>query len=282
MGFEHRGIVEGYYGPPYRHEERLRWLTRLGRWGMNRYVYAPKGDPLHREAWRTPYPADELARFEALVRCGEDHGVDFAMGISPGIDIEYASTEDQARLAAKLAPLRERGVRQFVLALDDVPARLTRPADLRSFASLADAHVAVAHALLASLGEGAGLWFVPTDYLGVAPTDYLEALGEQLDPAIEIGWTGRTVLSPEIRSVEAAERAATLRRRPLVWDNYPVADGPMRTMLHLGPYTGRDADLGRHLSGVLLNPMQWPRSSAVAMRTAAAYLADPEHFESAR
>ena len=46
--FVHRGVIEGFYGPPYSHEERLRLLDELGGCGMNRYVYAPKHDPLHR------------------------------------------------------------------------------------------------------------------------------------------------------------------------------------------------------------------------------------------
>lgn len=279
MGFAHRGIVEGYYGPPYSHEERLCWLERLGGWGMNRYVYAPKDDPLHRAAWRTRYPADALARFAALCECGAEHGVDFAMGISPGLTMEYGAADDQRDLTGKLAPLAACGVRWFALALDDVPAHLTHPGDRRAFPSLAAAHVATAHALLDGLGQGARLWLVPTDYLGVAETEYLAELGEGLDAAIEVGWTGRTVVSPEIRAEEAAARASTLRRPLLLWDNYPVADGPMRSMLHLGPYRGRDPALEAHASGVLLNPMQHPRASAPAVRTAAAYLADPAGYD---
>ena len=43
--FEHRGVVEGFYGEPFRHADRLWLIERLGDWGMNRYVYAPKDDP---------------------------------------------------------------------------------------------------------------------------------------------------------------------------------------------------------------------------------------------
>src|SRR5258706_10868738 len=47
-GFVHRGIIEGFYGPPYSHADRLWLIDKLGAWGLNRYVYAPKDDPLHR------------------------------------------------------------------------------------------------------------------------------------------------------------------------------------------------------------------------------------------
>ena len=40
-GFAHRGVIEGYYGAPYTHADRLWLLERMGAWGMNRYVYAP-------------------------------------------------------------------------------------------------------------------------------------------------------------------------------------------------------------------------------------------------
>jgi hyaluronoglucosaminidase len=120
---------------------------------------------------------------------------------------------------------------------------------------------------------------VPTDYVGVAATDYLETLGAELDPAIEVGWTGRTVVSPTITCAEAAARAATLRRRLLIWDNVPVADGPMRPMLHLGPFAGRDAGLAAHVSGFILNPMAQAHASGVALRTAADYLRDPRAYD---
>ena len=104
-------------------------------------------------------------------------------------------------------------------------------------------------------------------------------LGRDLAPSIEVGWTGRTVVSPTITAAEAAQRAATLRRRLLIWDNVPVADGPMRPMLHLGPYVGRDRDLGAHVSGLLLNPMAQARASGVALRTAADYMRDPQRYD---
>ncbi len=37
--FRHRGVVEGYYGPAFSHDERLRLVEEIGRWGMNRYLY---------------------------------------------------------------------------------------------------------------------------------------------------------------------------------------------------------------------------------------------------
>jgi len=277
-GFPHRGVVEGFYGTPWSHQDRLEMVVRIGRWGMNRYVHAPKSDPLHRERWRDPYPPEALREFGELVERGAEHGVEVGFAISPGLSMEYASRDDRAALARKLGAFHALGARFFGLALDDVPSHLAHEGDRRAFASLAEAHVAVAHELREQLPDS-WLWLVPTDYMGVEPTDYLETLGARLDAAIEVGWTGRTLVSPTVRVAEAQQRARTLGRRLLLWDNVPVSDGPMRPLLHLGPYRGREAGLAEHLSGALLNPMEHARASGVVLACAARFLADPSGDE---
>lgn len=273
--FQHRGVIEGFYGTPWAHEDRLHAIRELGACGMNRYVYAPKDDPLHRARWREPYPEEFLRRFSELLDAGARAGVEVGFAISPGLSIRYSAPDDVRALCEKLARFRALGVRFFGLCLDDVPSALAHAEDRAAFGSLAAAHVALAHALRGRLGEQATLWLVPTDYLGSEATDYLEELGLRLAPEIEVGWTGRTVCSPTIELSEARARAATLRRRLLVWDNVPVSDGPMRAMLHLPPYVGRAPELASAVSGVLLNPMQHARASLVTLRCAAAWLADP-------
>jgi hyaluronoglucosaminidase len=277
--FLHRGVIEGFYGPQYSHADRLWLIERLGAWGMNRYVYAPKDDPLHRAQWRTPYDAPLLREFAELIERGQSVGVEVGFAMSPGLTIEYARDDDVRALQDKFRRFQDLGARFFSLALDDVPTVLLHSGDQARFASLAAAHVHLAHAAAEAIGGDATLWVVPTDYVGVDATDYLEVLGRDLAPSIEIGWTGRTVLSPTIISAEAAQRAATLRRRLLIWDNVPVADGPMRPMLHMGPYAGRDAGLAEHVSGLLLNPMLQARASAIAIHTAADYMRDPTGYD---
>jgi hyaluronoglucosaminidase len=277
--FRHRGVIEGFYGTPWSHPDRLWLIQRMGHWGMNRYVYAPKGDPLHLARWREPYPPEVLDQFRELVACGERAGVDVGFAVSPGQSIQYSSQEDRRELIRKLQGFRQLGSRLITLALDDVPSSLVHEQDERTFETLADAQIALMHEVRDALGPEVITAFIPSDYLGVAPTPYLEVLGERLDPGIEVGWTGRTVVSPTVTHAEAAQRAQTLRRRLLLWDNVPVADGPMRRMLHLNPYTGRDPRLAEHVSGVWLNPMEQVRASAITLYTAAAYLNDPEGYD---
>jgi hyaluronoglucosaminidase len=223
-----------------------------------------------------------MREFAQLVERGGAGGVVAGFALSPGLSIEYASREDRALLVAKVRAFAALGSRFLALLLDDVPSRLVHEADRRRFQSLADAHADLTAELRAALAPEVVLAICPTDYIGVESTDYLAELGARLDPEIEIGWTGRTVVAPEIRADEAARRAAVLRRPLLVWDNVPVADGPMRNVLHLGPYGRREAGIVRSVRGVLLNPMQHAHASMVAVHTAAQFLADPEGYDAER
>jgi hyaluronoglucosaminidase len=277
--FVHRGVVEGYYGTAWRHADRLWMIDRMQRWQMNRYVYAPKDDPLHREQWRLPYPAEVMREFGELVEHGAQAGVEAGFAIAPGLSMQYASSTDRGLLRDKLLAFRDLGARFLCLALDDVPSTLVHDADAQTFHSLGEAHAEVTCELADALGSEVTLWLIPTDYAGVQASAYLETLGAALPLEIEVAWTGRTVVSPTLPSREAAPRATALRRRLLVWDNYPVNDGPMRGALHIGPYLGRDPTLAKHVSGVMLNPMELARASAIGLHTAAAYLRAPDSYD---
>jgi hyaluronoglucosaminidase len=277
--FRHRGIVEGFYGRPWAHADRLWWIDQLARLDMNTYVVAPKDDPLQRQRWREPYPEAERARFAELAERGNRAGVAVGFALSPGLSIRYSDADDVATLVTKLCDFTALGSRFLALFVDDVPAELVHAEDRAAFGSLAAAHIALAHTLRAALGKDVLLWLVPTDYAGNEGSAYLEELGEALDPTIEVAWTGRTTVPPSVRADEAQARAALLRRKLLLWDNVPVSDGPMRTMLHLVPYRGREVGLEAALSGVLLNPMQHARASYVAIAGAAAFLRDPQRFD---
>ncbi len=277
--FETRGVVEGFYGRAYDEGERLALIDEIGERGMNAYLYAPKDDPLQRERWREPYPDRDLERFAQWISRGEAVGVRVGFALSPGLSIHYSAREDVELLCAKFTRFLELGCRFFSLQLDDVPSTLQHDDDRAAFETLADAHVSLAHAVANAIGEASTLWIAPTDYAGTGGSPYLETLGAELDPRIEVAWTGRTVVSPTVTADEARERARCLRRRILLWDNYPVTDGPMRPMLHLGPYTGRSADLVESVSGVMLNPMEFPRASRTALFTACDFLADPAAYD---
>ena len=253
-------------------------LAFWGAHGGTHYLYAPKDDPLERSRWREPYGVDALARFGDLVAEGRRHGVAVGWAVSPGLDVTYSSPADLDTMRAKIDPLLDRGLSHVCLALDDIPFRLVHDADREAFGDdLAAAQAHLCHALSALYGPG--LYFVPTEYIGTAPSPYLERLGELLDPDVDVGWTGPTVVSPAITSADAASRRATLRRKLLVWDNFPCNDTIMANTLHTGPLRGRDADLAGSVAGFYWNPMNQPRLSGVGLATAAAYAADPAGYD---
>jgi len=86
-----RGVIEGFYGKPWSHEERLEMIRFCGRERFNTWVHAPKDDLYHRKQWRDLYPDDELSQIAELVAEAQKHQVDFAYAIAPGLDIQYTS-----------------------------------------------------------------------------------------------------------------------------------------------------------------------------------------------
>jgi len=268
--FEWRGVVEGFYGPPWAHEDRCWMIEFLGRHGHNTYVYAPKSDPKHRDQWREPYDTDERERFAELVATGRAAGVTIGFGISPGLDMAFSSPADMDALVAKVEPLLELGVGMVSLLFDDIPV------EQRSADPAAD-QAQVANGLRVRTGDVPFL-LCPTDYIGTRATDYLRRLGKELDPSIPIGWTGPEVTSPVITAADAATMAADVGRPLVLFDNFPVNDGPMRLDLKLGPYPRRDPALADHCSSFLLNPSLQCRASAIAVASAGEWCADPDGY----
>ena len=267
--FAVRGVVEGFYGTPWKHDARLEVMSFLAARGMNAYAYAPKDDARHRAEWRLAYDAAQLEHFRELAAHGAALGVRFGFAISPGLDIEYESETDRATLLRKLQPLREAGVSWFLLLLDDIPMQ----------PGLAPRQAALVTWLDSAL-DGAALTMCPTEYVGTHPSPYLSELGAGMPPDVDVMWTGPTVCSPELRAEDARGWTKALGdRRVIVWDNYPVNDALMTASLHLGPYEGRDADLSDVVGGVLCNPMTQPRASQIALATAMDFLADPDGYD---
>jgi hyaluronoglucosaminidase len=265
-----RGVIEGFYGPPWSHDARLALIEFIAERGMNAYVYAPKSDPRHRDRWREPYDSDEATGLAALAARCRDVGARFGFALSPGLDIAYADDDDRAALLAKLAPLLDGGVDWVVLAVDDIPNRPGLAAEQAALTSWLAEQV------------DARLSLVPTEYVGTHPSPYLADLAAGLPAAVDVMWTGPTVCSPCIDAPDARGWRDALGDRPLVlWDNYPVNDAVMEGELHLGPYRGRTPALTDELDGVLCNPMLQPHASKVALATAAEFLRDPDAYDEA-
>ena len=278
-GFASRGVIEGFYGPPWSHQDRLDMLRFMGRVGMNVYFYAPKDDPFHRERWREPYPAEQIARVGELVRTGRENGVNVWFAISPGLSMTYSDSADYRALLAKLAAVAAVGVTHVAFFVDDVPEALTHDADRARFSSLAAAHAFVINSLARDLGaRGLALAVVQTTYTNsFGSKDYLREIGQLVAPGIPLAWTGIDVVAPEITAAQARDWGAMLQRPPLVWDNYPVNDFA-RWRLFLGPLRGRSADLPTAVAGFVANPMNEAHASMLPLFTVADYLKNPATY----
>ncbi len=273
--FPERGIVEGFYGVPWNHRDRLEMLRFEGQRSMNVYYYAPKDDPYHRKLWRKPYPPTEMKRLAELVKTAKANFVNFCFAISPGLSMVYSSDEDFGKLTLKLDSVGKLGISCFALFLDDVPQELQSPQDQARFKTLAAAHVHLINKLdrhLKSRSTKNRLTVTPTTYTNEwGSRDYIRELGAGVNLDVAIVWTGPKVISPAITVGQAKEWGQLLRRPPLVWDNFPVNDG-ISWRLNLGPLRGRDPNLPAAVRGLFSNPMNQARASMVPLQTAADYL----------
>jgi hypothetical protein len=258
------GAVESYYGKPLRHEARLDLVRWLGSHGFNAYAYGPKDDPYHRTKWREPYPAAEAEHLRELIAFGEDCGVHVGMMLSPGLDWRDG---DEDALAAKMRSLRELGTPLLSVAWDDIPG---------TGAELGEAHGrAITHAM-AEVGDDTRWMAVPIDYATPVVTPYLQAFSDALPDGVDIAWTGPGIVSPHVTGADARRLAEELGRPLLFAENFPVNDGPMSGVLHLGPYPERDPALVDEVSGVFCNFMpNKPIASRIGLGCAAAWWNDP-------
>jgi hypothetical protein len=250
------GVIEGFYGTPWTHEQRLAWVDRLAASAATHYVWAAKLEPRHREHWHEPFTDLELQQFAELA--ARRASVDLAVGLTPGADAGIDEVSD------KLAPAVRAGAAVVVLSCDDMPSL-----------DAGGVHRDLAHELGQRLQVP--VWIVPTHYSGIDDSEYLRTLCTGLTSDVEVMWTGRDVVNDRIDAADARRRAELTGRPPLVWDNTPVNDGLMREALHLGPLGGRDPALRDVCSGVLWNPMEFASASIATWSSASAWARGEEH-----
>ncbi|MEU6707254.1 beta-N-acetylglucosaminidase domain-containing protein [Streptomyces wuyuanensis] len=277
-----RGTIEGFYGQPWTHQERLDQMDFYGDVKANTYIYAPKDDPYHRGKWREPYPADKLDELGELVRRAAANHVRFTFAVSPGESICYSDPADRAALKAKLQALYDLGTRAFSIPLDDISytrwncagddAAYGAPGREAAAAAQVDLLNDVQRTFVAAHEGVQPLQMVPTEYGDLTDTAYKRKMRASLDPAVVVMWTGTDVVPPSITNAQADAASALFGRKVFVWDNYPVNDfGNTSGRLLLAPYDKREAGLSDHLSGIVANPMNQPYASKVAVFGAASF-----------
>lgn len=288
-----RGTIEGFYGSPWTHEERMDQLAFYGDVKLNTYVYAPKDDPYHREQWRDPYPPDKLAEVQQLIGQAERNHVRFTFALSPGNSICYSEPAEWPALVAKLQTMYDSGVRDFSLPLDDISyTKWNCPQDQAAYGPASQGAAGRAQVDLLNRVQrefidthpGVNpLQTVSTEYSDLEDSPYKAAVREGLDPRVQVMWTGDGVIPEEILVEQAKQAAAVWGRKVMVWDNYPVNDfkGAQGRLL-IGPYAKRESGMHSVVTGDVINPMNQAAASKVVELGAADFAWNDKAFDPQR
>lgn len=269
-----RGVVEGFYGNPYSHSDRIEQFKFYGRTKLNTYIYGPKDDPYHRDKWRELYPEQERKRISELVTQAHQRGVRFVWAIHPGLDIKWTE-EDRKAVVRKCEDMYRLGVRSFAVFFDDISADDESARHQAELLNYLYEHFEKTGMKIGSL------ILCPTQYNQAwAKGAYLDILGTKMNPKIEIMWTGKTVVTMIDR--ETMEYVnARIRRKGYIWLNYPVTDFAVDHIL-LGPMRGNASDIDQLVSGFVANPMEYAEASKVGIFGVADYLWNMKAYDADR
>ncbi|MPQ43212.1 beta-N-acetylglucosaminidase domain-containing protein [Clostridium tarantellae] len=253
IGF--RGIVEGFYGDQWSHDNRKSLIDLGGEYKMNTYIYGPKDDPYHKNKWRDPYPEAEANKIKDLVETSNKNNVDFVWAIHPGGSITFTE-EDYQALLNKCNLMYDLGVRAFAVFFDDISGPGTDANKQAEFLNRLNED------LVKSKGDVAPLIMCPTEYnkwwANHNPGTYLDILGEKLSKDVQIMWTGDKVMS-DINKACLEWVNNRVKRDVYVWWNFPVNDY-CRDRLLLGEAYGLANDVD-NASGFVSNPMNHAQAS---------------------
>jgi len=261
------GIIEGFFGRPWSWRERTEAVQFLGPRGYGFYLYAPKADPYLRRKWREPYPQEELDALKAFGAACRAADVRFGVGLTP-YELHFGfDTDAKVALTGKLAALDDAGVEDLAILFDDMKGDLP---------DLASRQAEIVH-WIGPRTKASRLIMCPSYYtddpvldrvFGPRPQSYLRELGIALEPVVHVMWTGEEVCSLEYSPGHLERVGQELRRRPFLWDNYPVNDGPrMSQHLHLRAFTGRPGAIADRISAHAVNPASQPVLSRIPLLT---------------
>jgi len=249
------GVVEGFYGRPWSQQLRLDYAPVLRQLGLNSYLYAPKADPFLRKQWQSDWPSAEWRQLRELASRYAAAGLSFGVGLSPFLLYADYGAAEQRQLRRKIERLNELQTPLLAVLFDDMPGD---QADLAG----RQAEIVVDIERWTSAPR---ILVCPTYYsfdpvlerhFGRRPGSYWDELGRMLPAGVDLLWTGNQVCSQAIRQQDLARAREALGRSPVLWDNYPVNDGALRSRhLYLDPLPQRQACTAEVLRGHFCNPM---------------------------
>ncbi|MDO4436898.1 MAG: beta-N-acetylglucosaminidase domain-containing protein [Coriobacteriaceae bacterium] len=274
-----RGTIEGFYArgqEDWSWEDRMEQVRFYGETKMNTYIYAPKEDPYHREQWREPYPADQMAKMVALVKEAKANKVDFVFALSPGNSIDLTSESDFQALVNKCKIMYDNGVRDFAIFFDDI--------ENKDGAGQAKVLNRFNKEFIKAQDEPCTLATVPTEYDSNAMLDgantkpYTAAFSQNLDADIEVLWTGSSVVPDGITAADGEFINSVYGDRAGIWWNYPCNDYQL-DKLAMGPIHGIDKSVFGSIGYFVMNPMGRANLSRVTLATGADFSWNLEAYD---
>ncbi|HPQ42114.1 MAG TPA: beta-N-acetylglucosaminidase domain-containing protein [bacterium] len=265
------GVIEGFYGRPWRDDERLQMIRQLHDTGLNTYIYAPKFDLIHRWNWRQSDSTETRRHLGKLCDLGRSLDIAVILSLSPGLSIHSGEIELLVDRFSQLAALHPAGL---ALLMDDIPYDRADPRF----------HSRLAQTLTDRLPQDLFLMFCPTAYSEwhlkhwSGARAYLETIGRELPGQWHVFWTGTTIISRTMSAGDLAGVQSLIQRKPLIWDNFSADDYVPAHSVFPGPLTGRSADLPSATTGLLLNPSEVFTASRAAMYSLADWFRSPLEY----
>ena len=231
--------------------------------------------------WWEPLPDEKRKAYEEVLRACQKDGIDLCLSMNPNLFakriFDYGKPEDLDALWRHYAWMQKLGMKWFCISLDDISKGIDAAGQAKLVNAMFDR--------LRANDPGAHMIFCPTFYAGdgaeKSARAYLETLARDLDKDVCLFWTGDAVVTPKITRKAAETYKGFAKHRLIVWDNYPVNDG--NPTLHLGPVTGRDADLCEVCDGYMSNPMHAENEiNRIPLMTCADYAYNPWAYDPAR
>ena len=262
-----RGSVEGFYGNPWSHQDRISQFKFYGSLKLNTYIYGPKDDPYHSSPnWRKPYPEKDANQIKELVKEAKNNEIDFTWAIHPGLDIKWNKTDSLAILN-KFELMYDLGVRSFAVFFDDISGEGTKAEKQAQLLNYLQSQ------FVEKKKDVLPLIMCPTEYnkswSNPKPDTYLDILGDKLHPSIHVMWTGDRVID-DVSASDLDWINKRIKRKAYIWWNFPVSDY-VRDHLLMGAAYGLDTTIKNDLSGFVSNPMERAEASKVALFSVALY-----------
>lgn len=272
------GIIEGFYGRPWTWKARFEYADFIKRINFDFYIYAPKKDKYLRENWKEPFPRNEYDKLKELSIIYHQKGIKWGVGLSLFKAYLCFDNSVKSGIKKKLAEIASLNPDIIAILFDDMEGNIE---------NIAKTQVEIVHFILEHT-DISKILFCPTYYsfdpildnfFGQRPVYYLKYIGDNLDPKVDIIWTGPEVRSESIITGHLKDVQRILKRKPFIWDNYIANDGKEHSQfLYIKPFKNRNYDILKHISGYMVNPMNQANLSQIPLLTIADELGSEQQF----